>query len=349
MPYKKGTKWVGQVRKNQKRKEAIFKTRTEALDWETDQRKLPAENWSKKTDMICLFDWADQYLEYSEKFSEKTFKEKQDVLRRFLKFAGAEYQVLSLTAGQALKFLQCEFKKRSGYAANKDRKNLVAGWNWGMKYMALPAPNPFLVDKFPEVRKARYIPPEKDFWTLYDSVTGQDKVMLLCFLHMAARRGELFRLRWDDFDFEERKVRLSTRKRKDGSLEFDWLPLTPELYDALLKHRQASEGPWVFTDSTGASYLKRQNWMKRVCKRAGVKYFGFHAIRHLTASILAKHNIPMIDIQAILRHKNLATTERYLKRMSNLRVALQVLSGGKSRLAEPSDTARQNREKEVVS
>jgi hypothetical protein len=44
-------------------------------------------------------------------------------------------------------------EERSGYAANKDRKNLVAAWNWGMKYMdpPLPGPNPCLVDRMSEV------------------------------------------------------------------------------------------------------------------------------------------------------------------------------------------------------
>jgi len=34
--------------------------------------------------------------------------------------------------------------------------------------------------------------------------------------------------------------------------------------------------------------------MKHLCKRAKVKHFGLHAIRHLTASILAREGIPMI-------------------------------------------------------
>lgn len=52
--------------------------------------------------------------------------------------------------------------------------------------------------------------------------------------------------------------------------------------------------------------------MKRLCQRAGVKHFGFHAIRHLSASILAYEGVDVPTIQSILRHKNLHTTSRYL-------------------------------------
>ncbi|WP_407844607.1 tyrosine-type recombinase/integrase [Desulfovibrio falkowii] len=44
-------------------------------------------------------------------------------------------------------------------------------------------------------------------------------------------------------------------------------------------------------------------------------HFCLHAIRHLTATLLAKDGVPMKDIQAILRHKRLATTENYIARM----------------------------------
>ena len=53
--------------------------------------------------------------------------------------------------------------------------------------------------------------------------------------------------------------------------------------------------------------------MKRLCARARVKAFGFHAIRHLTASILYKMGQPVSVIQAILRHKSPNTTAIYLK------------------------------------
>ena len=53
--------------------------------------------------------------------------------------------------------------------------------------------------------------------------------------------------------------------------------------------------------------------MRRQCEKAKVKPFGFHAIRHLTASILYRKGYSLGHIQAVLRHKNPNTTSRYLR------------------------------------
>ena len=151
--------------------------------------------------------------------------------------------------------------------------------------------------------------------------------MLLCFLHLAARRGEIFRLAWEDVDFGESRVRLGTRKRRGGSLEYNWLPMTDDLHNELRAHRQGSTSKWVFTEPfTGEPYVNRKRWMKALCEKAKVKTFGVHAIRHLTASILAKEGVPSVQIQNILRHKKLSTTELYLHQMGDLKAALSVLT-----------------------
>ena len=57
----------------------------------------------------------------------------------------------------------------------------------------------------------------------------------------------------------------------------------------------------------------RAHFLDHAGKKADVKTFGFHAIRHFTASSLYKLGCNLSEIQAILRHKSPGTTERYLK------------------------------------
>lgn len=310
---------------------------------------MPLKDWLNETSTVCLIDWATRYLHYAKtRFSPKTYQEKGSVFRRFFKQVDPSQPVDDLSAGQVLDCIQVEATKRTGYAANKDRKNLVAAWNWGIKYMGLPSPNPCLVDRMPEERQPRYIPPEEDFWRVYDAAEGQDKVMLLTFLHLGARRGEVFRLSWSDVDFGSTRIRLWTRKRKGANLEYDWLPMTQELREALMwwwENRPIKDNPYIFLclektpfcqEYYGQPFRYRLQFMRRLCDRAGVKRFGFHAIRHLSASILYNLGYEPAVMQTILRHKNPSTTDRYLKSLGleGTRQALEGLSKKRGNVLE---------------
>lgn len=342
MPYKRGLKWIAQVRIDGKRKEKIFLSKKDAIAWESNTRTNPLEIWPQKTDTASLFDWSQQYLDYAKaQYCDATYNEKRVMFRNFLDEVSPSLPVSELTRGQVQQYVTKQKLSRSGYSANKDRKNLVAAWNWGMEYMnpRLPEPNPCKVRKMPEVRSPRYVPPEEDFWKVYNLVQGQDRVMLLSFLHLAARRGEIFRLTWDDVDFGKDLVRLWTQKRHGGDLEYDWLPLTKVLKQALLwwwENRPIKDDPHVFLcleekefcmEPYGQPFKSRQNFMRVPCERAKVKRFGFHSIRHLSASTLYKLGYPVAVIQAILRHKSPSTTGIYLAKLGveNVRPALEKL------------------------
>jgi len=66
-------------------------------------------------------------------------------------------------------------------------------------------------------------------------------------------------------------------------------------------------------DRYGKPFVERAKLMCRLCKSAGVKRFGLHSIRHLSASILYRKGYSLGHIQAVLRHKNPNTTSRYIK------------------------------------
>ena len=57
--------------------------------------------------------------------------------------------------------------------------------------------------------------------------------------------------------------------------------------------------------------------MKRLCAKAGDRYFRFHPIRHSGASIMDANGIPLGAIQRVLGHENRRTTEIYLQSMGD--------------------------------
>ena len=333
-------------------------TYREAIEWESRTKKELEKKLSQiNMASLLVANWANEYLEEAEsRFSSCTFKEKKTAFARFFKDTGLQKdsQIDNLTLAVCRSFFMKQAKERSGYAANKDRKNLGTAWKWGMENIEgwPKGQNPFLaVKKFPEERKPRYVPPEEDFWKAYENTDGQDRVMLLTFLHLAARRSEVFRLTWSDLDFSSNRMRLWTQKREGGHKEYDWLPMTSDLREALLNWCQErlkqstvdKEHVFVCLDENtfckeyfGKPFTVRQHFMDHLCKRAKVKPFGYHAIRHLTASILYKKGYSVSVIQAILRHKSPNTTTRYLRSLGleETREALEEGLRGPARVLE---------------
>lgn len=323
---------MGQVSLAGNLRRKLFDSKTEAKAWEVAEKRRIKKPSSTIPTVSC-HEWATLYLDHATKFRPKVYSEKRAILRRFLAHISPETPVSDVSKGLALEYLQKQFTERSGYAANRERKNLVAAWSFGIKFIeGFPSVDPFSqVDKFPEEKKGRYVPPAEDFWKVYAQAQGQDKVMLLTFVCTAARRGEVYRLRWEDIDFLNGRIRLWTRKRRGGDLEADWLHMVDELREALLKHQKTASPEWVFTQSVGRHkgkpYTENRGFPQELCRDVGVDPFGLHSIRHLTATVLAKLGKPMVEIQAVLRHKNLATTERYIQSLQSTTSALEALRG----------------------
>ncbi len=310
-----------------------------AATWERENKEKLKKELSQEvmlnptTSCPTLHKWLTEYLNYVQpRVAKKTYSEKRGAAKRLLAFLGQDTLVEDFKPGMAADFLSEQMNSRSPNAANKDRKNLAVAWEWGKKFLdhfPVEQGNVFaLVDRFPENRSPRYVPILEDFWKVLEVAKGQDRVMLIMLLHLGLRRNEAFALRWgEDIDFANSKIRVGTRKNRDGSMEYDWLPMTKELKKELLwwwEKRPMQRTTHVFTQiynspsrwhEPGKPFKSRQHFMKEMCALAGVKKFGFHAIRHLCATVLYREGCNLSTIQRVLRHKSPSTTERYLKRL----------------------------------
>lgn len=316
MPYQmQSGKWRAKRMIHGQIKTKVFPTKHEAKKWEAMQ---DVETWvaeSSTTPTACLHEFANAYLDMAqERYAKKTMNEKKLTFKRIYQTILPTTPLREITPAMAQNALRAILSV-SGHTANVTRKNIVSAWEWGKKYCGLPEINPFAgIDKFPAHQSPRYVPPEKDFWKVYDAAKDVDRTFLLLLLHTGARVGEVFRLLWDDVDLAGRKIRLGTCKTGHGGMEYDWVSMTTELHNALANHKMRSRRKYVFTNSkTGEPFTGRKRFMPDHCKKADVKYFGFHAIRHLTATILACSGLDIPSIQAVLRHKNPNTTAKYIK------------------------------------
>lgn len=307
----------------------------EARAWEIARREeIVKERKRLLTRGFTLADWMREYLDFSlENQAPKTYEEKFYVFERFVDDYGDEMRVDEISPELVKEYLIDQDLERSGNAANKDRKNLSAGWNWAKLHIKdWPIndceDNPFLkIPRFKEIRKDRHIPSAEDFWKVVDYATGQDKIILIAAYHLAARRGELWRLEWkEDLSFSEKAVKLTTRKTDDGNWESKWLPFQENdmLHRALLwqwENVRTNAHDHIFWSTRedgshyGKPYVARQHWMKELCTEAGVKPFGMHAIRHRRAIDLYKAGAELCEIQEVLRHHKPTTTQIYLRKL----------------------------------
>ncbi len=219
-----------------------------------------------------------------------------------------------------------ERSKVSPDTANKEIRYLRATFNFGKKrkwILENPVDGlPFL----PVEKTVRYVPPPEDIEKVLAVANPETRDYLLTIWETMGRMSEINRLTWDDVDFEGRYVVLYTRKKKGGHLTPRKVWMTDTLQEILTRRyaERDETKPWVFWHvyrcrKTGerreGPYRDRKSTMKTLCRKAGVRYFRFHPLRHSGASVMDNNNVPIGVIQSILGHENRATTEVYLHRI----------------------------------
>jgi len=321
MPYleKNRKKWKGVVKRGKQRFTRLFQTKMETKSWEAAQwKELDNPKLQETETDTGLLTVSNAYLDFcSRRFSSTTHGEKKKLCKAILKKWG-NVNVNNITPTMVMKHLEDRARDVSDNALNRNRKNLLAMFNWFRKIRGITH-NPVLnVDRLPEERKLEYIPPGEDIDKVMMACSAQDRVMLQCCYFTFARRGEIFNWTWEDINFEKQWYRLWTKKRLHSDNQADYFPLPEgsELHKALKwqwEHRNNKNSPYVFTNpETGEKFTQRRRFMKGLCKRAGIKAFGFKAFRKYGPSVLNDiHRVSIKKLQRLLRHQT-QTTPKFI-------------------------------------
>ena len=121
-----------------------------------------------------------------------------------------------------------------------------------------------------------------------------------------ARKGELERLKWSDIDVDRGLAYVHQTKNGEPRV----LPLTQQVLSEM--GRVDKEAELIFNSSIKPTkpYEFRKEWIKAL-RRADIKDFRFHDLRHTCASYLAQNGASLLEIADVLGHKQIQMTKRY--------------------------------------
>ena len=128
-------------------------------------------------------------------------------------------------------------------------------------------------------------------------------------LYTGMRRGELFRLRWQDLDFQRGFIKLIDPKGGTDSQ----IPMN-EMALQLFKEHPRTESDYVFPGRKGGPRTDIKRALTRIKKATGLQedFRILHGVRHVYASILASSGeVDMYHLQKLLNHKSPSMTQRY--------------------------------------
>lgn len=269
-----------------------------------------------KIDTGYLSEIASEYLDYVERNqTAKTYSQKKSHIKKLIKFAG-DIPVRDLSPHVCQKFLD-------GFpntASNTHRKTLFSWMKWCIDMQIINILNPLTVVKpKPKTKFIKYIPPQEHIFMIMLNAQGNQRDFIRSVYYTLARRGEIINLKVGDVDFQRSTVVLRTKKRT-GEARERTIRMPVPFVEIMQAHCQGkSADNYVFNnEKTSTKYFDMNTVLPRLCKKAGIKPFTFHAIRHYGASYLAQHGYSAKDIQQLLGHSELRTTEIYLHDLKNV-------------------------------
>jgi len=355
--YKKNRKsWMYKFRHNKKTYEAIgFKTKSAAAKAEREKLQELENIDNSTTRTVSFLELMTLYLDHcAATFRPNTIRYKRQYFKAFLKAARdevpdkdtepvkskgratpeisrlpKEMQVpVDVSAGAIPapvfeRFLDTVSMEHGRKLSNRFLRDLKALYNWGLK-TGYVKENPlrYIAPKGEDVYR-KYVPPQEDVNAVLLAANQEEMDLILILTGTGGRISEICRLTWEDVNFKKNAVTLWTRKRKGGGMQPDSMNMTKKVQKIMNRRwkNRNKQSQYVFCKPDGTRFTKDSHFIKemmpRLCKRAKVKPFGYHAIRHRVASILMDSGkATLSNIQHFLRHNRPTTTENYLKSLN---------------------------------
>jgi integrase len=144
--------------------------------------------------------------------------------------------------------------------------------------------------------------------TLTDCCVEHLRPIVTVALHTGMRLSEILKLKWDQVDLRHGFILLEITKNGERRE----IPIDNMLKEMFNSMPYSVESIYVFTDpKTGEPYKTIKRSFGTALKKAGIRDFRFHDLRHTFASQMVMAGVDLISLKDLLGHKSLSMTMRY--------------------------------------
>lgn len=162
--------------------------------------------------------------------------------------------------------------------------------------------------------RTRYLDRASEAERLIGTCAEHLRPVVVAALATGLRRGNLLGLDWSQVDMRARLITVQVKDRRPGGKVLS-IPIIPHLLAELAAIKGRRKGR-VFK-RYGKPIDSIKTAFNAACRRAKIKDFRFHDLRHTAASWMVQAGVPLDLVQKILGHAEIRTTQRYAHRQAD--------------------------------
>jgi integrase len=151
----------------------VYSNNKNGSQWERQTKT----KYLQRTRMGSLIEVANDYLSYvQKKFTSSTYSDKKRVLKKLIAAFGPEIPMIDITTKAMWNHME---KLGPATKFNRTRKELLAFFNYGVKFHELPANPVAKIDPLPVKRKPQAVLTEEEFVRLMLAAQRYDRNLLI--------------------------------------------------------------------------------------------------------------------------------------------------------------------------
>jgi len=262
----------------------------------------------RRAEKVKFEDFADQYLNTHCKNNNRSWKHADTANIKSLKRYLSGKYLHEITLLDIERFKADRLKEGVTPATvNRALTSLKSLYNRAIEWGKITENPAQKVRLFRENNQRVRFLEEEEITQLVDVCPEHLRPIVIIALNTGIRKAKILGLKWRDIDIKRNIIHLYNTKNEERRE----VPMNDIVKRTLIKVSKHSDSQYIFHNTYGKPYKDIRRVFVAALKKAGIKNFKFHDLRHTFASHLVMSGVDLNTVRELLGHKSLKMTLRY--------------------------------------